>query len=91
MTNELLVAPVKPLLEAESVFVPTRFTERPANVARPDAFVVWVAVPDSVPVPEASTRTIDVPVCATGLLVASWSCTVTEGMTAAPATAFVGF
>src|ERR1035437_6431359 len=34
ITHEPLVAPVRPVLEAESVFVPIRFTERPGNVAR---------------------------------------------------------
>ena len=90
ITNEPLVAPVRPVLEAESVFVPIRFTERPGNVARPDAFVVWVAVPESAPVPDASASTIDTPACNTGLLPASSSCTVTAGVIACPAAVFVG-
>ncbi len=48
---------------------------RSVNTAAPAALVVAVGVPPSVPPPEAIAAVTTVPLVATGLPAASWSCT----------------
>jgi hypothetical protein len=69
----LLTADAKPVLEAVSVFRPTRLMLRLPNVATPEALVFCVVVPLSVPVPEDKAIRTGTPLCDTLLLNVSCS------------------
>jgi len=71
MVNELLVAEVRPELEAVSVFPPAVLTDKLLKVARPEALVVCVVVPFNVPL--LTAMEMETPELETLLLKASWS------------------
>jgi hypothetical protein len=88
--NDELTAPASPPPEADNVFAPVWLILKSLKVARPEPFVAWVVVPESIPVPEASASATLIPAAATLLLEASWSCTVTGGAIGAPAIPLLG-
>ena len=61
IVNALLMAEVRPVLDAVRFFDPTRLILKSLNVAIPEAFVVRVVVPDKTPVPDESDISTDVP------------------------------
>jgi hypothetical protein len=90
MLNALLTAEVRPRLDAVKFFEPGRLTLRSLKVARPDALVVWVRVPLSVPVPVVSASVMFTPDMATLLPFASCTWTVTGGVIVAPDLVLLG-
>src|ERR1041385_8686278 len=89
MLKLLLVAELKPLLDAVNCLLPLKLTLRLLNVASPLVSVVWLVVPVNVPVP-TRTKLTDTPLLDTLFPNASFNCTVTAGLSVAPAVALLG-
>jgi len=90
MLNALLTAEVRPRLVAVRFFEPARLMLKSLKVARPDALVVCVSVPLSVPVPVVNASVMLAPAIATLLPLVSCTCTVTGGVIVAPAAVLLG-
>ena len=90
ISNDLLVADERPVLEAFSFLVPRRSMLTSSNVASPAAFVSLVVVPLSVPLPEVMLKDTETPAWATSRSQKSLSWTVTGGLMVEPAAVLVG-
>ena len=89
--NALLTAEViPPPLNAVRFFEPERLMLKSLNVARPEALVTCVTVPDKLPVPVVSPMLTKIPARETLFPEASCNCTVTGGEIATPATPLDG-